>query len=130
MVFAEGSIAGQQVPDGVILPAKLVGGRHSGQAAELGLGENLYPAASFGALSIDLLGPFELVALVPFGPLTKSLIADDQHRRLGVDVVGRGPAEAGHVRAGVSPSERAELAGKNDELSRERLSVLRTIRRG
>ena len=32
--------------------------------------------------------------------------------------------------AGVAPPERAELAGKNDELSRERLSVLRTIRRG
>jgi hypothetical protein len=49
----------------------------------------------------------------PFG-------ADNQHRRLRVDIVGRHSAEARDELARVLAPERTELSGKNDELTRKR----------
>ena len=57
--------------------------------------------------------------IVCVGRWTETFGADDQHRRLRVDVVGRGAAEAHHQRVRIFASERAELSGENDELSRE-----------
>ena len=54
------------------------------------------------------------------GRRTKSFRADDHHRRLHVDVVGGRAAETADELACVLPSERAELSGKDDELSGER----------
>jgi hypothetical protein len=49
----------------------------------------------------------------------EALVADHQHRRLRVDVVGGAAAEARNEGAGVSATERAEFSGEDDELSFE-----------
>ena len=51
---------------------------------------------------------------------TESLVADDEHRRLRVDVVGRHAAETDHERSSIPATERAEFSGKNGDLSGER----------
>ena len=50
---------------------------------------------------------------------TESFRADDQHRRLRVDIVGGRAAETEDERARILASERAEFSGKYDELSQE-----------
>ena len=70
--------------------------------------------ADLRAIGVQLLGLFQLlaphVASPPAAPTPESFRADHHHRRLRIDVVGGGAAEARHQRARVLAAERAQLS--------------------
>ena len=123
MVVAQRAVARQQVARRVVLALQRLGRRHAGQPAELVFAQNLDLRA---VLRVQLLGLLQLhaagfvagVASVAGGK-PEPLRSDDQHRRLRVDVVGGRAAEARDERARVLAAERAQLAGKHDDLSCE-----------
>ncbi len=106
MILAQRAVAREQIAHRVVLPLQRLGRRHADQPAELVLGEDPDLRTR---LRVQLLGPFQLVALLPacaVGRRPESFGADHEHRRLRVDVVGRRAAEA-RRRARARPCGRA-----------------------
>jgi hypothetical protein len=140
MVLAQQSVSREHVAERVILPLERVGSRHAGETAELLLGQNANRMSA--RLRVQLLRPFQLVRrvsngaarsavgqfVVCIGCRTETFGADNQHRRLRVDIVGRHAAEARDELARILAPERTELSCKNDELTRKRDAT--RLRRG
>ena len=119
MIFTKLPIPCEKVAHGVVLPLQRLRRRHLGNPAEL-----LFRYDP----DLQILGTFQLVAFF-VRRRNESFRAHDDQCRLCIDLVAGGAAEAGHERARVAAAERAEFAGEDDELSRERLRGV-GVRRG
>ena len=119
MILAQRPVACEQITQRVILTLQRFGRGHSGQRAELGLADDF----DLRLCGVEFVCAFQLVAL-DVGSTARwrreTFGANHQHRCLRVDVVGGCAAEADDEFARFFPSERAEFASENDELSRER----------
>ena len=116
MVFAHRGIPCKQIAHCVILLPQGLRRGDTGEPAERTLGQNLNLIPS---QRVQFFGTFEFVAL-RVGARSESLIADDQHRRAGVHVVGARATEARDERTGVLTSERTQFSGEDHDLSGKR----------
>ena len=141
MIFAKRAVAGEEIAHRVILALQRLRRRDASDPAEFFFGDDPDLA---GLLGVQHFRTFEFVRraaacrAVRCGHIrgvgrlrrrTEAFGADDEHRRLRVDVVGCGAAQTRHQGACVSAAERAEFSRKDDELSRE-WRTTRLVRRG
>src|SRR5437867_8651754 len=141
MIFAKRAVAGEEIAHRVVLALQRLRRRDAGDPAEFLFADDPDLA---GLLSVEYFRSFELVRraagcrAVGFGRIggvgrlrrrTEAFGADDEHRRLRVDVVGCGAAQTRHQGACVSAAEGAEFSREDNELSRE-WRTTRLVRRG
>jgi len=119
VIGPQGPVPREEIARRLILLLQRVGRLHAGEPAEVVLGQNPDPFR-FARLGVELLGFPELLAPVD---RSEPLGADDEHRRLRVDVVGSGAAELRDERERVLAAERAQFSGEDDKVSCERLCV-------
>jgi hypothetical protein len=112
VILAKGGVAGQEISCGVILTLQRLGRRHSREPAELFFGDDVDLRSR---ADLQLLRPFQFVAFVAF---TKPLCTNDEHRRPGIHILSRVSAESRDKGARILATERAELSGEDDELTR------------
>ncbi len=111
MVRAQRPVTRQQIARRLVLLLQRLRRLDAGEPAEIILGEDLDP---------ELFGFLQLLAAID---RSEALGADDDHRRLRVDVVGGGAAKPRDQRRRVFAAEGIQFSGEHDKLSRERLCI-------
>ena len=120
VILAQQTVAREQIAHRRILPLHRVGRRHTGQPAELLFRQDF---DRLRKLFVQFFGAAQLVALL--GRRPEAFGSNHEHRRFGVHLVRCRAAEADDQLTRLPTCERTELSREDDELTGERVILIR-----